>query len=252
MNNDEALPRLYRDIAEWWPVLSAPEDYEEEAQFFRGVIQSTCIKPPQTLLELGSGGGSNAYHLKRNFEMTLVDIAPGMLAVSKQLNPECEHLQGDMRNVRLGRTFDAVFIHDAISYMCTETDLYQAIQTAYVHCKPAGAALFAPDHTRETFKPSTGHGGHDRGARGLRYLEWCWDPDDSDTTVVSYMAYLLREGSDEVRCVVDRHVVGLFSHEFWLQTITRAGFQASAIPFEHSESEPGSSYVFLGVKPNNG
>ena len=28
-----------------------------------------------------------------------------------------------MRNVRLGRTFDAVFVHDAIMYMTTEVDL---------------------------------------------------------------------------------------------------------------------------------
>ena len=42
--------------------------------------------------------------------MTLVDLSDGMLAVSRQLNPECEHHLGDMRTVRLGRTFDAVWV----------------------------------------------------------------------------------------------------------------------------------------------
>jgi uncharacterized membrane protein len=70
-----------------------------------------------------------------------------------------------MRSVRLGRLFDAVFIHDAISYMRTETDLRAAIQTAFVHCRPGGVALFAPDHLRESFRPSTDHGGHDCGRR---------------------------------------------------------------------------------------
>ena len=46
-----------------------------------------------------------------------------MLALSATLNPECEHLEGDMRTLRLGRTFDVVFIHDAISYLTTEDDL---------------------------------------------------------------------------------------------------------------------------------
>jgi len=248
MKTFEDLPVLYGELADWWPVLSTPEDYAEEAQFYLEAIRSACRRTPKTLLELGSGGGNNASHLKAHFQMTLVDLSPGMLKVSKHLNPECEHIQGDMRTVRLEREFDAVFIHDAIVYMRSETELFRAIETAYVHCKSGGVALFAPDHTRETFKGSTGHGGHDRGERGLRYLEWSWDPDSSDTTYVSYMAYVLREGAQEVRCVLDRHICGLFSHADWLHLITRAGFQAQSIPFEHSELEPGSTYVFLGVK----
>jgi trans-aconitate methyltransferase len=55
--------------------------------------------------------------------MTLVEPADGMREISRKLNPECTHLAGDMRNVRLGRTFDAVFVHDAIMYMTTEVDL---------------------------------------------------------------------------------------------------------------------------------
>ena len=32
--------------------------------------------------------------------------------MSRSINPECEHVQGDMRTLRLGREFDAVFVHD--------------------------------------------------------------------------------------------------------------------------------------------
>lgn len=245
----EELPSLYGELAGWWPILSIPEDYAEEARFYRKSILSVARPTiPKTLLELGSGGGNNASHLKKHFDMTLVDLSPEMLKVSKALNPQCEHIQGDMRTVRLGREFDAVFIQDAIVYMRSAADLFQAIETAYVHCKAGGVALFAPDHTRETFKASTDHGGHDDGKRGLRYLEWKWDPDEADTTYHSYMAYLLRETTGEVRCVVDCHICGLFSHDEWLEMITKVGFQAQAVPFEHSEYEPGSAYVFLGIK----
>lgn len=158
---EDGLPRLYCDLSSWWPVLSAPEDYAEEAEFYQKTIIAACDSTPQTLLELGSGGGNNASHLKHTFTMTLVDLSPGMLTVSGSLNPECEHIQGDMRNVRLGRLFDAVLIHDAIVYMTTEDDLRRAIDTAFMHCKPGGAALFCPDYIRETFHSSTEHGGHD-------------------------------------------------------------------------------------------
>ena len=89
----------------------------------------------KTLLELGSGGGNNASHLKKYFEMALIDISPKMIKVSKKLNPECEHIIGDMRDIRLGRVFNGVFIHDAIMYMLTIYDLKRALETAFVHCK---------------------------------------------------------------------------------------------------------------------
>jgi SAM-dependent methyltransferase len=242
-------PKLYHELASWWPLLSAPADYAEEADFYRKTIISFCSTIPETLLELGCGGGNNASHLKKHFQMTLVDVSPDMLAVSQSLNPECEHLQGDMRTLRLDRAYDAVFIHDAIMYMTTEADLQQAIETAFVHCKPGGAALFAPDHTRETYRPSTKHGGHDGNDRGLRYLEWTWDPDPNDSTYIVDFAYLLRESDSEVRCEYDRHICGIFAREDWIRIISDVGFHAHALPFEHSEVDPGSCEVFLGVRP---
>ena len=182
--------------------------------------------------------------------MTLVDLAPGMLEVSQALNPECEHIQGDMRRVRLGRQFDIVFIHDAIVYMTTEADLRQAMQTAFIHCRPGGAVLLAPDHTRENFKPGTGHGGHDGGKRSLRYLEWALEP-DPDGTYLVVMAYLLREENGEVRCILDQHHCGLFSRDQWLQWMTEAGLEASGVPFVHSEIPPGDCEIFIGHKPEN-
>jgi SAM-dependent methyltransferase len=246
--NLDQLPRLYRDLADWWPLLSSPDEYAQAAEFYRQVIVSASAGTPKTVLELGSGGGNNASFLKRHFEMTLVDVAPGMLDVSRQLNPECTHICGDMRSLRLGRQFDAVFIEDAILYMTSEDDLRRALRTAYQHCKPAGVALFAPDHTGETFKPGTTHGGHDREDRSLRYLEWSWDPDPGDTTYLSVMVYLMREASDRVQCVEDRHVLGLFRRADWLRLIAEVGFEPRSVPFEHGQIEPRSCEVFFGLK----
>ena len=198
------MPKMYDELASWWPLLSSPAEYEEEAGFYAQALAAACARPPTTVLELGSGGGNNASHLKTRFEMVLVEPAAGMLALSRALNPECEHVQGDMRTVRLDRQFDAVFVHDAVAYMTTEADLRMAIDTAFVHCRPGGAALFAPDHIRENFQPSTDHGGHDSQTHGLRYLEWTWDPDPADTTYVVDYAYLLRTPDGAIRVEHDR------------------------------------------------
>ncbi len=224
----QGRPKLYQELASWWPLLSAPADYADEAAFFRQTLIAASEKPPRTLLELGSGGGNNASHLKAHFRMTLVDLSAEMLAVSRALNPECEHIAGDMRTVRLGRRFDAVFIHDAIMYLASEYDLRRAIEAAYVHCEDVGVALFVPDCVRETFTPSTKHGGHDGETKSLRYLEWTYDPDPHDTTFMVDFAYLLRE-NETVRVEHDRHVCGLFARADWLRLMNETGFQTSVV-----------------------
>jgi SAM-dependent methyltransferase len=241
-------PKLYTTLANWFPVLTPPEDYEEEATFYGRALAEAAGRPIRTVLELGSGGGHNASHMKARFTMTLVEPSADMLAVSRRLNPECEHLQGDMRTLRLGRQFDAVFVHDAVVYMTTERELRAAIETAFVHCAPGGAALFAPDHVRETFKPSTDCGGHDRGARGIRYLEWTWDPDPTDTICTVDYAFLLREPDGSTRVEHDRHVEGLFSRADWLRWLSEAGFDPRVVVFDHSELEPGTYELFVATR----
>src|SRR4029453_2610880 len=192
-------PAMYGERAGGWPLLSAPAVYAEEAEIYRGLLAGAGDRPPETVLELGSGGGNNASHLKAHCQLTLGALCPGMPAVGLELNPECEPVQGDMRTVRLGREFDAVFVHDAVGYMTTEDDLRLGIETAPVHRPRGGGAPFAPDHRRENLPPGPDYGGHDGDGRAARFLEWTWDPDPLDTPYTVDYAYLLLEPGGSVR-----------------------------------------------------
>ena len=55
--------KFYGELARWWPQISPPEDYAEEA----GEI-ARLLGDARTVLELGSGGGSNAVHLKDDYD----------------------------------------------------------------------------------------------------------------------------------------------------------------------------------------
>jgi SAM-dependent methyltransferase len=241
------MPRMYTEIASWFHLLTAPAEYAEEAEFYLRAFAEAAGEPPGTLLELGSGGGNMASHYKRQVASTLVDLAPGMLAISQRINPECEHFLGDMRTVRLGRQFDAVLVHDAVMYMTTEDDLRQAMATAFAHCRPGGVAIFGPDCTRETFAPTTGHGGHDGDGRALRYLDWTWDPDPADSTFLADYAYLLHEDGQPTRCVYDRHVCGLFARADWLRLLGEVGFRAETRPNDHPDLPIGWE-AFVGIR----
>jgi SAM-dependent methyltransferase len=243
------MTKLYGELADWWTLVSPPEDYAEEAAEYRRALLECARRPVHTLLELGSGGGNNASFLARHFRCTLVDRAPRMLAVSRALNPACEHVEGDMRTIRLERRFDAVFVHDAVAYMTTESGLRSVFATAFAHLEPGGAALFCPDTVRERFAPKPAHHGRDGATRALRYLEWTWDPDPSDTSYVVDYALLLREGSGAPRVVHDRHELGLFARAEWLRWIAEAGFEARAAPPEATARDPDGGEMFAGVKP---
>jgi ubiquinone/menaquinone biosynthesis C-methylase UbiE len=264
------VTKLYSDLADWWPLMSAPADYAEEAAFYFEAMQQASTQPIETMLELGAGGGNNASHMKHRVKrLVLTDVSDGMLAHSRKLNPGCEHLVGDMRTVRLNHQFDAVFVHDAISYLTSEADVARAIETAFVHCRPGGVALFAPDHVRENFKAGTDCGGHDAvspdlsavalakveasatagDARAMRYLEWSWDPDPNDSTCTTDYTYVLRESDGSITVVHDRHIEGMFPRDTWLRLFRQAGFEPRVVPFDHSELEPGTYEIFVCVKP---
>lgn len=229
-------PKLYDELAGWWPLLSHPSEYAEEAAVYLELLLDWARKPG-TMLELGCGGGNNASHLKASFNLTLTDTSEPMLDVSRRLNPECEHVRGDMRTLRLGRQFDAVFVHDAIAYITAESDLRAVLETAFVHCDPGGRALFVPDDFAETFAPSTRHGGHDGDGRALRYLEWIWDPNPADATFTADFVYLLREGEGAVRTVADRHVMGAFPRATWDGLLAEVGFETEHITHQTTDGE---------------
>lgn len=244
---DDGLPLLYTELADWYHLLTAPADYAEEAAFYTTTIQAAG-DAPRTLLELGCGGGNNASFMKHDFTITLTDRSAAMLEVSRSINPECEHQEGDMRSLDLGRTFDVVFVHDAIMYMTREADLVSAVETAVQHARPGGGlVLIAPDCVRETFREVTCKGGHDDGARSLRYLEWIWDPDPRDSTYLADFAYMLREPGKPMRVVQDRHEFGIFPKAFWLDTFAAAGL-TEVRSLRAPESDELTAEVFLGQR----
>jgi SAM-dependent methyltransferase len=237
-------PRLYADLAGWWPLMSPPSEYVEEAADLLPLLTSSEPATAQpTLLELGSGGGSLAHHLKDRFRLTLTDRSPDMLAVSRIVNPHCEHIVGDMTSIDLGRQFDRVLVHDAIMYAITPEAAQAALRTAARHCRNGGTVVVMPDCVRETFEPATECGGEDGAdGRALRYLMWTWDRDPADSRFEVEYAFVLREADGRVHVEHDRHQEGCFPRADWLAWLDQAGLDARI------HVDPWKRDVFVGVR----
>ena len=117
------------------------------------------------------------------------------------------------------------------------------LRTAAVHCRPGGAVIVLPDCVKETFEARTDWGGEDGpDGRGLRFLEWAYDPDPDDQTYLVDYGILLRSADGSTRMVHDRHVEGLFSTSQWLEWLNQAGFEATSV------TDPWRQAIFIGKR----
>ena len=222
------------------------QEYALEAWHIKEVLANRLGPGRHTLLELGVGGGHVLSHLTDNYQATAVDLSPDMLALSQKLNPLVKHHLGDMRQVRLGQTFRAVLIHDAITYMLNEGDLRAAFETAKAHLPPGGVLVTAPDWFQETFEsPSVLHWTKGDGEREITLIEYVHDPDPKDTTIESVFFYLIKENG-ELRVEQDRHITGLFPKGTWHRLMQETGFSSEEVTYPACEGGYGG-HLIVGV-----
>ena len=238
---------FYRDLASLWPLVSPVEDYAPEAAQLLPALRARA-PGAATLLELGSGGGHLAHHLKSSFRCVLTDLSEPMLQGSRRLNPECEHAVGDMRTLDLGRTFDVVLAHDAIDYMTSEDDLRAVFAVAWRHLNPGGVACFIPDDLAETYEGGTDVSGVAApDGRGVRLFEWSEPAVPGRTTVVTHYTFLVRDAAGDVRTLYERHVTGLFGRATWVQRLAEAGFEVE-VEEEVTDDDRAPRQLFFGKK----
>ena len=235
------LPRLYQDLAPWWPILVRPEDLATEAAFI-GRLLARHLGPPPTAagfacLELGAGSGGTLGLLAETCRCTAVDLSEPMLAHCRHRYPQVATHRGDMRSIRLGCTFDAVLALDSIDHLTSSRDLKAACLTAAVHLRPGGLFLVAPSCTREHF---TDH-------------ETAWDTATDDQTELAYVTHVYRTAADvagyetvvsllirergTLRIEQDRYRCGLFDTATWLKLFKETGFDCHRHVLTSGEDE---------------
>jgi SAM-dependent methyltransferase len=229
---------LYTDLAWLWPMWGdAATEYAHYCQHVTGLIRQYATRKATTLLDIGCGGGKNVFNLKREFNVTGLDLSPAMLAQAKELNPGCTFVQGDMRTCRLGRTFDAVLMDDAISHMNCRADFVAAFRTAYAHLNPGGVLVATPDVTIETFQQNrTTTTPVTRDGWDVVFVENVYDPDPTDDHYETTILYLIRDHR-RLRIETDHWTLGIFSLDTWRDVLSETGCEVHEGRYSPGDAE---------------
>lgn len=148
--NRDSQPSVtpFGDYACFYDALYQDKDYQAECDYLLATLARFDTRPTRTILDLGCGTGNHDLPLTRmGYEVVGVDRSEAMVAQARckatDAALDAEFLTGDIRDLNLGRTFDAVIsMFAVISYQCSNDDLLGMMRTARRHLKPGGLFVF--------------------------------------------------------------------------------------------------------------
>ena len=139
---------VFGAYSRYYNLLYRDKNYEAEVDHVHGLI--AAHRPgARSVLDLGCGTGRHDLLLaEKGYQVTGVDRSEEMLLVAGKHGARLTggtpvFQQGDVRTVRLGRTFDVVLsLFHVVSYQTTNADLHAAFATAKAHLAPGGLFIF--------------------------------------------------------------------------------------------------------------
>ena len=142
---------VFNKYSRYYDLLYSDKSYGVEVDFIDGLLKKYC-EGARTILELGCGtGGHAAYLSQRGYNITGVDLSEEMLRIAHEkyrasADASCGSVsfhQGDIRNVCLDSSFDAIVsLFHVISYQTENDDLLKTFRNVKRHLASGGVFVF--------------------------------------------------------------------------------------------------------------
>jgi len=212
--------RLYDAVYSW-------KDYAREAELVHEAVQAR--KPgASTLLDVACGTGAHLAEFRRWYRCEGVDLEPKLLAVARERLPDVPLGEAEMRDLDLGRRFDAVTcLFSSIGYMLSVEDLRRAVAAMARHLEPGGVLVVEPWLTPErVVVPHVGAVFVDEPELKIARVNTI----EVDGRISSFEFHYLVGTPDGVEHFTERHELGLFTHEEHLDAFRAAGLEVDYDP----------------------
>jgi SAM-dependent methyltransferase len=145
--DSETTKSIFSNYSFLYDTFYADKSYLLENEFIKGLF-SVNSKKIHTILDLGCGtGGHDLLLAEQGYQVTGVDLSDGMVKQAIDKNTKAglsvEFIVGDIRDIRLGQTFDLVISMFAVmGYQTSNADFLAALTTAHSHLAPGGLFIF--------------------------------------------------------------------------------------------------------------
>jgi SAM-dependent methyltransferase len=226
---------------------SRGKDFADEAEAIGQLIR--CRLPAAgSLLDVACGTGAHLETFATLFDhVEGVEYAPAMRAVARRRLPNLPVHQGDMRNFRLGRAFDAVTcLGNSVACMSSPAELDNAVGRMAEHLVPGGMLVVEPWWFPDNF--TDGHvGGHLLHDGGRIISRVTHSRRDGDQTWME-IRFVVADSAG-IRDFTDVLMVSLFPRERYVMAFERAGCPAELVPaLSLKDGRPNGPGLFVGVR----
>lgn len=211
-------------FARFYDLIYADKDYSGEATRVTDLIKDRCPEAA-TLLDVACGTGRHLEYLRQTFACEGVDMSEAFLATAAARLGDIHLEQADMAELDLGRTFDAVVcLFSAIGYAESRERMFRAVAKMARHLNPGGVLLVEPWVQPEGWiEPGTTfvQTGEDDPAKIVRVSA---THRQGDLSVLDMHYVWATPG--KIETADERHILGLFTAEEYLDALARAGLRA--------------------------
>ncbi len=136
----------FNRYANYYDLLYHDKDYNKECNFIEAVFKKYTQKPIVTILDVGCGTGGHALSLaERGYHVTGIDLSPTMidLAKAKQSSSRLDFHTMDIRNLDLGKKFDAcIGMFAVMDYITEDNSIHTALTNIRRHLNHSSLFIF--------------------------------------------------------------------------------------------------------------
>jgi ubiquinone/menaquinone biosynthesis C-methylase UbiE len=217
------------------------KDYVAEVNGIRKIIQKYKHSGGNTLLDVACGTGIHAGYLNKYFKVEGIDLDAKMLSAARKKHPKIRFTQGDMTSFTLGRQFDVVTcLFSSIGYVKTKSKLHKAVKTMAQHLLPGGVLLVEPWFTPKQWNPGRVFTLH-VNKPDLKIVRMSHSGQRGKIAVLEFQ-YLIGTPKG-ITHEVERHELGLFTHEEYL-----GAFHAAGLKVVHNKKGLDGRGLYIGMK----
>jgi ubiquinone/menaquinone biosynthesis C-methylase UbiE len=149
---------MFSKTARYYDKIYGQKDYQAEADRLHAIIQQELGSQGKRLLDVACGTGGHIQPLKAHYQVSGLDLEPGLLEIARQRHPEVTFYQGDMVDFDLDQRFDVLTcLFSAIGYVRTPENLDRALRSMARHLVPGGLLLVEPWFTPDDWTPGKTH-----------------------------------------------------------------------------------------------